>query len=106
MEAVWSKGTVARQAHVGVPDGTYEEEHGRDTFFGRSSHLYRLHPPTAWVAIDGPLRPRALEELLDETAATVVRLPSPLPWEFPPAEVIVTACVVPAEPGTPQSAAS
>jgi len=40
MDAVWSKGTVARQAHVGVPDGTYEEEHGRETFFGRSSHLY------------------------------------------------------------------
>src|SRR5205085_998869 len=61
MEAVWSKGTVARQAHVGVPDGTYEEEHGRETFFGRSSHLYRLHPPTAWVGIEGPLRPRALD---------------------------------------------
>src|ERR1700716_4255472 len=61
MDAVWSKGTVTRQAHVGVPDGPYEEGHGRETFFGRSSHLYRLHPPTAWVAIEGPLRPRALD---------------------------------------------
>jgi len=61
MEAVWSKGKVARQAHVGVPEGTYEEEHGRETFFGSSSHLYRLHPPTAWVGIEGPLRPRALD---------------------------------------------
>jgi homogentisate 1,2-dioxygenase len=61
VDAVWSKGKVTRQAHVGVPEGTYEEEHGRETFFGRSSHLYRLHPPTAWVGIKGPLRPRALD---------------------------------------------
>ena len=61
MQPVHSKGKVARQAHVGVPEGTYEEEHGRETFFGRSTHLYRLHPPTAWVRIDGPLRPRAFD---------------------------------------------
>lgn len=61
MEPVHSKGTVARQAHVGLPEGTYEEEHGRETFFGRASHLYRRHPPTAWVRIEGPLRPRALD---------------------------------------------
>lgn len=61
MDAVFSKGTVTRQAHVGVPEGTYEEEHGRETFFGRASHLYRTHPPTAWVRIDGPLRPRAFD---------------------------------------------
>ncbi|HEY8201170.1 MAG TPA: homogentisate 1,2-dioxygenase [Actinomycetota bacterium] len=56
-----SKGKVAKQAHVGVPAGTYEEEHGREAFAGRASHLYRMHPPTAWVAIEGPLRPRALD---------------------------------------------
>jgi len=61
MQPVHSKGTVARQAHVGVPEGTYEEEHGRETFFGRSSHLYRTHPPTAWVRLDGPVRPRAFD---------------------------------------------
>ncbi|MGH2716969.1 MAG: homogentisate 1,2-dioxygenase, partial [Actinomycetota bacterium] len=61
MDPVFSKGKVTRQAHVGVPEGTFEEEHGRETFFGRSSHLYRLHPPTAWVRIDGPLRPRAFD---------------------------------------------
>ncbi len=60
MEAVFSKGKVTRQAHVNVPEGTYEEEHGRETFFGRASHLYRTHPPTAWTRIEGPLRPRAL----------------------------------------------
>jgi homogentisate 1,2-dioxygenase len=61
MDFVFSKGKVAKQAHVGVPEGTYEEEHGRETFFGRASHLYRSHPPTAWTRIDGPLRPRAFD---------------------------------------------
>lgn len=56
-----SKGRVARQAHVGLPDGTFEEEHGREAFDGRASHLYRMHPPTAWTAVDGPLRPRAYD---------------------------------------------
>ena len=59
MEAVFSKGKVTRQAHVGIPEGTYEEEHGREAFAGRASHLYRTHPPTAWTRIEGPLRPRA-----------------------------------------------
>src|SRR5207237_654469 len=56
-----SRGKVAKQAHVGLPDGTFEEEHGRESFNGRASHLYRTHPPTAWVKVDGPLRPRAFE---------------------------------------------
>jgi homogentisate 1,2-dioxygenase len=56
-----SKGKVARQAHVGLPDGTYEEEHGREAFEGRASHLYRSHPPTAWIRIEGDLRPRAYD---------------------------------------------
>ena len=61
MEFVFSKGKNTRQAHVGIPEGTFEEEHGRETFFGRASHLYRSHPPTAWTRIDGPLRPQALD---------------------------------------------
>jgi homogentisate 1,2-dioxygenase len=61
VDHVYSKGKVTRQAHVGVPEGTFEEEHGRETFFGRASHLYRTHPPTAWTRIDGPLQPRALD---------------------------------------------
>ena len=56
-----SKGRVAKQAHVGLPKGTYEEEHGREAFAGRASHLYRTHPPTAWVKISGPLRPAAFD---------------------------------------------
>ncbi len=53
------KGNIPNQAHVGIPEGLCEEEHGRHGFSGPSSHLYRKHPPTAWVRIDGPLRPRA-----------------------------------------------
>src|SRR6266568_1443148 len=56
-----SKGKVAKQAHVGLPDGTFEEEHGREAFDGRASHLYRTHPPTAWIRIEGDLKPRAYD---------------------------------------------
>ena len=56
-----SKGRVAKQAHVGLPEGTYEEEHGREAFDGRASHLYRIHPPTAWVRVEGDLRPKAYD---------------------------------------------
>ncbi len=52
------RGTVTRQAHVGIPPGTFEEEHARRGFTGRASHLYHLHPPTGWVRVEGPLRPR------------------------------------------------
>src|SRR5262245_37483894 len=54
-----SKGKVPRQAHVGIPEGLCEEEHGRNGFAGPVSHLYRSHPPTGWVRIEGPLKPRA-----------------------------------------------
>ncbi|RMH07281.1 MAG: homogentisate 1,2-dioxygenase [Nitrospirae bacterium] len=53
------KGLAPTQAHVGIPDGLHEEEHGRNGFSGPASHLYRQHPPTAWTRIEGPLRPRA-----------------------------------------------
>ncbi|GIW23579.1 MAG: hypothetical protein KatS3mg068_2586 [Candidatus Sericytochromatia bacterium] len=53
------KGKYAKQAHLNLPEGTYEEEHGRNGFFGKVSHLYRLNPPTSWTRIEGNLRPRA-----------------------------------------------
>jgi homogentisate 1,2-dioxygenase len=56
-----SKGRVTRQAHVGLPEGTFEEEHGREAFAGRASHLYRSHHPTSWIRIDGPLQPKAFD---------------------------------------------
>src|SRR5687767_803521 len=55
------KGMASKQAHVDLPDGTVEEEHGRQAFTGRASHLYRTAPPTAWVKVEGPLRPWAFD---------------------------------------------
>jgi homogentisate 1,2-dioxygenase len=56
----WIRGTVTKQAHVGLPAGTVEEEYGRRGFFGRTSHLYRTEPPVNWTAIEGDLRPEAI----------------------------------------------
>ena len=74
----WVRGTASRQAHADLPPGTVEEEHGREGFSGPASHLYRLHPPTGWTAIDGPLRPVALDtnrlEPADPDALAVVLL--------------------------------
>lgn len=55
------KGRIARQAHVGVPEGTFEEEHGRKGFYGRSAHLYHAHPPTGWIRFEGRLRPHRFD---------------------------------------------
>jgi homogentisate 1,2-dioxygenase len=55
------KGKASKQAHVALPEGTYEEEHGREGFFGRVSHLYHAHPPTGWTRIEGALRPHAFD---------------------------------------------
>ena len=59
MKLQYSKGQVPKQAHVAIPEGLYEEEHGRQGFFGPVSQFYRLHPPTDWKRIEGPLQPRA-----------------------------------------------
>jgi homogentisate 1,2-dioxygenase len=61
MDIPWIRGRVAAQAHVGLPEGTVEEEYGRGGFFGRYAHLYRRHPPVGWTRIEGPLRPRAFD---------------------------------------------
>jgi len=58
---VFNKGRTARQAHVGIPSDLYEEEYGRDGFYGRYAHLYRTAPPVAWSRIEGDLRPRAFD---------------------------------------------
>jgi homogentisate 1,2-dioxygenase len=76
------RGKVPSQAHVGIPEGLYEEEHGRNGFAGSVSHLYRTHPPTAWVNIDGKLRPRAFactqipETALSNTTQSVLMMQS------------------------------
>ncbi len=55
------QGRHTRQAHVDLPEGTFEEEHARQGFFGRTTHLYRLHPVTGWTRIEGPLRPHSYD---------------------------------------------
>ncbi len=55
------KGRFASQAHVGLPEGTFEEEHGRKGFFGKSAHLYHAHPPTGWTRFEGKLRPHLFD---------------------------------------------
>jgi len=57
-----TEGTASRQAHVNLPEGTYEREFGKEGFFGPASHLYHQHPPTGWSDWDnGPLRPHAFD---------------------------------------------
>src|SRR3954453_1345790 len=55
------KGKTAKQAHVGLPQGTFEEEHGRKGFYGKSAHLHHAHPPTAWTRFEGKLRPHCFD---------------------------------------------
>jgi homogentisate 1,2-dioxygenase len=56
-----TKGKIARQAHVGLPEGTFEEEHGRKGFYGKSAHLYHTHAPTSWIRFEGKLRPHCFD---------------------------------------------
>lgn len=67
-------GRSSRQAHVGLPKGTYERELGREGFYGPSTQMYHRHPPTGWTTIEGPLRPRAFDTTRLDAAA-------PSPWE-------------------------
>ncbi len=61
MDIPYVRGRVAAQAHVGLPEGTVEEEYARNGFFGRYAHLYRKHAPVGWTRIEGKLRPRAYD---------------------------------------------
>ncbi|GAB4356832.1 MAG: homogentisate 1,2-dioxygenase [Bryobacter sp.] len=55
------KGRFSPQAHVALPEGTFEEEHGRKGFYGKTAHLYHAHPPTGWIRFEGKLRPHCLD---------------------------------------------
>ncbi len=57
----YKKGKITRQAHVAIPEGTFEEEHGRRGFYGKSAHLYHTHPPTGWIRFEGKLRPHCFD---------------------------------------------
>ncbi len=54
----YRQGLIYSQAHKGIPDGYYEEEQGRQGFYGPVSHLLRKAPSTRWKNIRGPLKPR------------------------------------------------
>jgi homogentisate 1,2-dioxygenase len=56
-----TKGKTAREAQTGLLEGTFEEQHGRRGFKGRSAHLYHAHPPTGWVRFEGNLRPHRFD---------------------------------------------
>lgn len=70
-----SEGISSRQAHVDLPENSYERELGRDGFFGPATQMYHRHPPTAWQQFEGPLRPHAFD-------TTQLLLPSNL-WHAP-----------------------
>ena len=55
------EGTVARQAHFDLPEGTYEREVGKEGFFGPVAHFYHKNPPTNWIEFEGDLQPRAFD---------------------------------------------
>ena len=55
------EGRTSRQAHVELPEGTFEREMSKEGFFGPSAHLYHSRPPTGWIDWEGPLRPRAFD---------------------------------------------
>ena len=67
MENFKSSGIYTKQAHVKIPEGTYEEEHGRKGFFGRVSHIYHENPPVGWTNIEGELKPRLQPNLFGKT---------------------------------------
>ncbi len=69
-----SEGRAARQAHVGLPEGTYERELGKEGFFGPATHMYHSHPPTGWIDWQGPLAPRAFD-------LTKVNAEQASPWD-------------------------
>ena len=55
------EGTASRQAHVRLPEGTYEREISKEGFFGPAAFFHHKNPPTGWIDFKGPLRPRAFD---------------------------------------------
>jgi homogentisate 1,2-dioxygenase len=68
------EGIASRQAHVRLPEGTYEREIGKEGFFGPSAQFHHRHKPTDWIAFDGAIRPRAFD--LGKLAAAATS-----PWQ-------------------------
>src|SRR3954453_5814104 len=74
------KGKTTQQAHVGLPEGTFEEEHGRKGFYGKAAHLYHANPPTGWIRFEGKLRPHLF--YLNKLEPSDARDPQGMPVAF------------------------
>ena len=71
-----ARGDASRQAHTGLPEGTFEREMSKEGFFGPAAHFYHKRPPTGWCDWEGPLRPRAFDlARLNNTEGS--------PWDAP-----------------------
>lgn len=57
----YSQGKNHTQGHKAIPEGRYEEEHGRKGFFGPVSHLIKKTMPTRWTNVEGPLKPHLFD---------------------------------------------
>jgi homogentisate 1,2-dioxygenase len=66
MESFKTSGIHSKQAHVKIPEGLYEEEHGRKGFFGRVSQIYHEHPPVGWSNIEGELKPQSMPPMFGD----------------------------------------
>lgn len=75
MENFKSSGVYTKQAHVKIPEGHYEEEHGRNGFFGRVSHLYHKIAPVTWTNIEGDLKPQAQPPMYNDNLKKNVLTP-------------------------------
>lgn len=71
------EGSASRQAHADLPDNTFERELGKEGFYGPATQMYHRHPPTQWVSVQGPLRPRAFDTVKLAGSAA-------LPWDAVP----------------------
>lgn len=86
MQFPHKNGRYTDQAHVNVPAGTFELEHGRDGFFSEQvSHLYLTEPPSHWKRVEGDLQPRAIDARRIETADSTN--PNAVPTELMQAAV-------------------
>ncbi|MCW2309460.1 homogentisate 1,2-dioxygenase [Rhodobium gokarnense] len=73
------EGAASRQAHVDLPEGTFERELGKEGFFGPATMMYHRHAPTGWTNWSGPLRPRAFDlNTLTECGETLWDAPAVL----------------------------
>ena len=84
------EGNASRQAHVRLPEGTFEREISKEGFFGPSAQFHHKHKPTDWVEFDGPIRPRARSPPTPANCGSAASSrPStrtaPATWSCPPA---------------------